>query len=132
MSAKTKTPGWVVRLRGSCPKGWSVKGVRGSIRLSVRKGAGGADGASKMLPIAWAADTVPEAVALITRLHHLVEDGVDLADALDREFGSVPAARSPWCDNPREVPDSLGARKQTWRHSLFVAICSILLGAIPL
>jgi integrase len=45
-----------------------------------------------MLPIAWAADTVPEAVALITRLHHLVEDGVDLADALDREFGSVPAA----------------------------------------
>ena len=84
---------WVTRLRAACPKGWSVKDSRGSIRLSVRSGAGGANGVSKTLPLAWAADTVAEAVALITRLHDSVESGIDLADALDREFGSAPATQ---------------------------------------
>lgn len=90
--SQSKSPKWVARLRGACPRGWSVKEARGSIRLSVRSGAGGASGVSKTLPLAWAADTVTDAVALITRLHALVESGVDLADALDREFGSAPAA----------------------------------------
>ncbi len=42
------------------------------------------------LPIAWAADTVSEAVVLITELHQLVGDGYDLRDALSRI--SQPAA----------------------------------------
>ena len=89
--SQTKSPKWVARLRGACPKGWSVKESRGSIRLSVRSGAGGANSVTKTLPIAWAADTVPEATALITRLHDSIDAGVDLADALDREFGSIPS-----------------------------------------
>ena len=91
--SQSKSPKWVARLRAACPKGWSVKESRGSIRLSVRSGAGGANGVSKTLPIAWAADTVADATSLITRLHDSVESGVDLADALDREFGSVPVAK---------------------------------------
>lgn len=55
---------------------------------------------AKTLPIAWVADTVPEATALITRLHDSVDAGVDLADALDRKFGSisskVPSSSTRW------------------------------------
>ena len=90
--SQAKNPKWIARLRAACPKGWSVKESRGSIRLSVRSGAGGVNGVSKTLPIAWAADTVADAAALITRLHESVSAGIDLSDALDREFGSVPAA----------------------------------------
>ena len=63
------------RLRGACPKGWSVKNMRGKVFLSVRSGAGGANASTMTLPIAWAADTVPDAVQLMTELHKLVGDG---------------------------------------------------------
>ncbi len=88
------TPRWITRLRGACPRGWSVKESRGSIRLSVRSGAGGAAGASVTLPIAWAADTVPDAITLITTLHQQVEAGHDLRDAMQRS-NAAPAATKP-------------------------------------
>ena len=91
--SKIKTPGWVVRLRTACPKGWSVKESRGFIRLSLAGGASGVNGASKTLPLAWAADAVPDAIALINRLDMRVQDGFDLADALAHESGSAPAAK---------------------------------------
>ena len=59
---------WITRLRSSCPKGWSVRNMRGSVFLSVRSGKGGATAVTMTLPLAWAADTVPETVQLITKL----------------------------------------------------------------
>lgn len=122
--SQSKSPKWVARLRGACPKGWSVKESRGSIRLSVRSGAGGTNGVSKTLPIAWAADTVVEATALITRLHDSVEAGIDLADALDREFGSVPAtapaSATRWPELMEKFHDDLITLNQisdtTWKR----------------
>ncbi len=122
--SQSKSPKWVARLRAACPKGWSVKESRGSIRLSVRSGAGGANGVSKTLPLAWAGDTVVDAVALITRLHDSVDAGVDLADALDREFGSVPATQpssaTQWPTLLEKFHDDLMALSQikdvTWER----------------
>ena len=91
---KTKTvsqPRWVARIRSGCPRGWSVKESRGSIRLSVRSGAAGSTSASVTLPLAWAADAATDAIALITDLHQQVEAGFDLRDALARINGSTPA-----------------------------------------
>ena len=81
---RSAQPKWVQRLRGACPKGWSVKNMRGKVFLSVRSGAGGTNASTMTLPIAWAADTVSEAVVLITELYQLVGDGYDLRDALGR------------------------------------------------
>jgi hypothetical protein len=54
---------------------------------------------------------VADTVALITRLHGAVESGIDLADALDREFGSVPAAipasATRWPDLMEKFHDDL-------------------------
>lgn len=123
MSPST-TPKWVARLRAACPKGWSVKEARGSIRLSVRSGAGGANSVSKTLPFAWAADTVADAVKLITELHRLVEDGLDLADALDRCCGSAPAAptsASQWPELLEKFHDELKLTRNikpvTWKDN---------------
>ena len=75
MPAKAKHPSWVIRLRGSCPKGWSVKNMRGKVFLSVRSGKGGINASTATLPMAWASETVPETVELITGLHQLVGNG---------------------------------------------------------
>ncbi|KZR90711.1 hypothetical protein MITS9509_02607 [Synechococcus sp. MIT S9509] len=123
--SQAKSPKWVARLRGACLKGWSVKESRGSIRLSVRSGAGGANGVTKTLPIAWAADTVPEATALITRLHDSVKSGVDLADALDRELGSAkqpkPTSATIWPDLLKLFHEDLKLTRKlkpvTWRDN---------------
>ena len=42
--------------------------MRGKVFLSVRSGKGGATAVTMTLPLAWAADTVPETVQLITKL----------------------------------------------------------------
>ena len=55
----------------------------GKVFLSVRSGKGGTTAATT-LPIVWSADTVPEAVQLITELQQLVGCGFDLRDALVR------------------------------------------------
>ena len=65
MATKAKQPAWVLRLRGACPKGWSIKNMGGKVFLSVRSGKGGTTAATT-LPIVWSADTVPEAGQLIT------------------------------------------------------------------
>lgn len=123
--SQSNSPKWVARLRAACPKGWSVKDSRGSIRLSVRSGAGGANGVSKTLPLAWAADTVADATALITRLHDSVENGVDLADALDRELGSAtqpkPTSTTLWPQLLKLFHDDLKLTRKlkpvTWRDN---------------
>ena len=84
---------WITRLRSSCPKGWSVRNMRGKVFLSVRSGKGGATAATMTLPLAWAADNVPETVQLITELHKLVGDGFDLRDSLERCKQPAAAAR---------------------------------------
>ena len=84
---------WITRLRSSCPKGWSVRNMRGKVFLSVRSGKGGATASTMTLPLAWAADTVPETVQLITKLHKLVGEGFDLRDALERCKQPAAAAR---------------------------------------
>jgi hypothetical protein len=92
MSTPT-TPRWVARLRSGLPRGWSVTDSRGSIRLTVRSGAGGSGSkASATLPLQWAADVVPDAIALISDLHQQVEAGRDLRDALQRINGNAPVA----------------------------------------
>ena len=100
MAAQKKQPSWVLRLRGACPKGWSVKNMRGKVFLSIRSGAGGTNATTVTLPIAWAADTVPEAVQLITELHQQVNDGFDLRDALERTTAPAaaikPSSPSKW------------------------------------
>ena len=84
---------WITWLRSSCPKGWSVRNMRGKVFLSVRSGKGGATASTMTLPLAWAADTVPETVQLITKLHKLVGEGFDLRDALERCKQPAAAAR---------------------------------------
>ena len=94
------TAKWITRLRSSCPKGWSVRSMRGKVFLSVRSGKGGTTASTVSLPIAWAADTVPEAVQLITELHQLVGSGHDLRDALERVQAPAkaikPSSPSHW------------------------------------
>ena len=125
-SMSTPTSRWVKRLRSACPRGWSVAESRGQIRLVVRKGAGGADGkASKTLPLAWAADTVNDAITLITDLHSLVESGHDLGDALARVNGSTPAVQptnsSQWPLLLERFHDDLETMSQikptTWKRN---------------
>ena len=67
--------------------------MRGRVFLSVRSGKGGATASTMTLPLAWAADTVPETVQLITKLHKLVGEGFDLRDALERCKQPAAAAR---------------------------------------
>ena len=95
------TAKWITRLRSSCPKGWSVKNMRGKIYLSVRSGAGGKRASTATLPLAWAADTVPEAISLIADLQQRVDkEGFDLRDALNKVKAPVPSkspsVRSEW------------------------------------
>ena len=97
------TAKWITRLRSSCPKGWSVKNMRGKIYLSVRSGAGGKKASTTTLPLAWAADTVPEAISLISELQQLVsKEGFDLRDALNKVRAPAPSkspsAASEWPD----------------------------------
>ena len=82
---RTAQPKWVQRLRGACPKGWSVKNIRGKVFLSVRSGAGGANASTMTLPIAWAADTVPETVQLIHRQKFHPLDMVDNGQTQGRQ-----------------------------------------------
>ena len=87
------TAKWITRLRNSCPKGWSVRNMRGKVFLSVRSGKGGTTATTVTLPIAWAADTVPETVQLITELHKLVGEGFDLRDAVGKTTQPAAATR---------------------------------------
>ena len=87
------TAKWITRLRNSCPKGWSVRNMRGKVFLSVRSGKGGSTATTVTLPIAWAADTVPETVQLITELHKLVGEGFDLRDAVAKSTQPAAATR---------------------------------------
>ena len=121
----TTTPRWVARLRSSCPRGWSVKESRGSIRLSVRAGAGGASGASVTLPLAWAADEVDAAITLITDLRQMVDAGHDLRDALQRVNGAAlvakPSSLSQWSPLLERFHEDLKLTNQikptTWKDS---------------
>ena len=75
--------------------------MRGKIYLSVRSGAGGTKAATTPLPLAWAADTVPEAISLIAELQQLVEkEGYDLRDAVAKVSAaaviSSPSVSSDW------------------------------------
>lgn len=123
--SKSTSPKWVARLRSACPRGWSVKESRGSIRLSVRAGAGGASGSSVTLPLAWAADTTTDAISLITELHSLVSDGLDLRDALARVSGTTPrvtpTASSQWPVLLERFHDDLQTLSQikdtTWKRN---------------
>lgn len=95
------TPRWVARLRGACPRGWSVREMKGKVFLSVRAGkAGSSSTTTKTLPVEWTADSVPAAITLITDLHQQVQNGIDLADALRRLTGNtitvMPSAPSQW------------------------------------
>ena len=87
------TAKWITRLRNSCPKGWSVRNMRSKVFLSVRSGKGGTTATTVTLPIAWAADTVPETVQLITELHKLVGEGFDLRDAVAKSTQPAVATR---------------------------------------
>lgn len=87
-------PRWVTRLRSACPRGWSVRDMRGKVFLSVRSGKAGTTAATATLPLPWAADAVADAITLITDLHQLVESGIDLRDAMARISGN-PAAAKP-------------------------------------
>jgi len=66
--------------------------MRGKVFLSVRSGKGGTTATTLTLPIVWAADTVPEAISLITELQRLVNVGFDLRDALAKACGPVPTS----------------------------------------
>lgn len=121
----TTTPRWVTRLRSACPRGWSVKESRGSIRLSIRSGAGGANGLSTTLPLPWAADVVADAITLITDLHQQVENGFDLRDALARVNGPAlvakPSNASQWPALLESFHDDLKLTSQikpsTWKDA---------------
>ncbi len=123
--SKSKTD-WVASLRGACPSGWSVKESRNSIRLSVRSGAGGATGTSVTLPLAWAADTVADAIVLISALRQQVEAGMDLRDALKRADTAAsvaqPSASSQWPLLLEKFHDDLKAngnriKPTTWKDA---------------
>ena len=135
---RSAQPKWVQRLRGACPKGWSVKNMRGKVFLSVRSGAGGVNASTMTLPIAWAADTVPDAVQLMTELHKLVGDGYDLRDALGR-INQPAAAHRP--SSPSRWPVLLekfqadlkltsGLQPSTWKdnYAPFLDLAVELLG----
>ena len=95
--------------------------------LSVRSGAGGVNATTMTLPIAWAADTVPEAVQMITELHQLVGEGFDLRDALGRikqpaaAKVSQPSAPSRWPGLLDEFQADLrltsGLQPSTWKDN---------------
>jgi len=93
-------PTWIKKLRGSCPKGWSVKESRGKIRLSIRKGAGGKEGTSATLPLAWAADELPAFRQLIAELESQIAEGRTLQDALRPAPGAfarpITTGNSDW------------------------------------
>ena len=110
------TAKWITRLRNSCPKGWSVKNMRGKIYLSVRSGAGGKKASTTTLPLAWAADTVPEAISLISELQQLVaKEGFDLRDALNKV--TVPApSKSPKIKPFPKCPKPENMFKKLLRH----------------
>ena len=98
MPASTKKPAWVLRLRSACPKGWSVRNMRGKVYLRVTEGSAGADAACVTLPIVWAADTVPETVQLITELHQMVGEGVIPLSSPHDQTASIstpPAGKTP-------------------------------------
>lgn len=124
--SKSNSPKWVARLRAACPRGWSVSESRGWIRLVVRSGAGGSGGkASKTLPFAWAADTVSDAIALITALHSRVGEGHDLGDALKLETGAAlaakPSSKNLWPELLGSFHDDLQVlnqiKPQTWERN---------------
>ena len=138
MAGKAKQPSWVLRLRGACPKGWSVRNMRGKVYLRVTSGAAGADATCVTLPMTWAADTVSETVQLITELHQLVGDGYDLRDALGRI--NQPAA-APRPSSPSRWPVLLekfhadlkltsGLQASTWKdnYAPFLELAVELLG----
>ena len=94
---------WIQRLRAGCPRGWTVKNMRGKIYLSVRSGAGGTNATTTTLPLAWAADEVPAAIELISQLQQAVADGHDLKDALariqnERQPSAVRTGMTRWPD----------------------------------
>ena len=112
--------------------------MRGKVFLSVRSGAGGTSASTMTLPIAWAADTVSEAVVLITELHKLVDGGYDLRDALGRI--NQPAA-APRPTSPSRWPTLLekfhadlkltsGLQASTWKdnYAPFLELAVELLG----
>ena len=134
MATKAKQPAWVLRLRGACPKGWSIRNMRGKAFLSVRSGKGGTTAATTTLPIAWAADTVPEAVQLITELHQLVGSGFDLRDALVRIQAPTKAIRpsSPgrWPELAEKFHADLkftnGIQQKTWKDNYAPFIAAVI------
>tara|TARA_B100001173_G_scaffold289278_1_gene279053 strand:- start:180 stop:443 length:264 start_codon:yes stop_codon:yes gene_type:complete len=58
--------------------------MRSKIYLSVRSGPSGERAYTALLPLAWAADIVPEAISLMAELQQRVDkEGFDLRDALN-------------------------------------------------
>ncbi|WP_156097869.1 hypothetical protein [Synechococcus sp. KORDI-100] len=99
--------------------------MRSKVYLSVRSGKAGSSAACVTLPIAWAADTVSETIALITELHQQVEAGVDLRDALARINGFTPqvaaTGSSQWPVLLERFHDDLNTLSQikesTWQRN---------------
>ncbi len=101
--------------------------MRGKVFLSVRSGAGGTSASTITLPIAWAADTVPETVALITELYQQVSGGYDLRDAVSRiqapaaAKASKPSSPSQWPALLEEFQADLklttGRKPTTWKDN---------------
>ena len=99
--------------------------MRGKVYLSVRSGKAGANASCLTLPVAWAADTVADTIALITELHQQVEAGFDLRDALARVNGAAPAvaptASSQWPVLLEKFHDDLQTlsriKDTTWRRN---------------
>lgn len=122
---QSKAPKWVMRLRAGCPRGWTVREMRGKVFLSVRTGKGGAKASTCTLPMAWAADTVTDAIALITELHSQVESGFDLRDALTRINGeavtAAPTTSTQWPLLVERFHDDLKTLSQikdtTWKRN---------------
>ncbi|MEJ6584391.1 MAG: hypothetical protein QNL52_00810 [Synechococcus sp. ChBW.bin.23] len=95
--------------------------------MSVRSGAGGASASTITLPLAWAADTVPETVALITELHQMVSNGYELRDALARvqapavAVTNTPSSPSRWTSLVEKFQADLqitnGIKPKTWRDN---------------
>ena len=125
MPAQKKQPSWVMRLRSACPKGWSVRNTHDKIRLRVTSGSAGANATTVTLPIVWAADTVPEAVQLITEIHQLVGSGYDLRDALERvqapAKATKPSSPSRWPELAEKFQADLkltnNIQPKTWKDN---------------
>ena len=90
----------------SCPKASSVQDMRCKVFPSVRSGKGGTPANTEMLPIAWAADTVPERVQLITALQTLVGEGFDLCDAVVRSTEPATATRPTVASPFPSIPET--------------------------